>query len=72
MLRHLESTVELDQVEIDDQPAVLLTHRGGLSAVLEVDPTEGALLMGAPQALPSPVALLPAADPATPVVTSRC
>ncbi|MEG3635989.1 type VII secretion protein EccE [Micromonospora palythoicola] len=69
LLRHLESTVELDQVEIDDQPAVLLTHRGGLSAVLEVDPTEGALLMGAPQALPSPVALLPAADPATPVVT---
>ncbi|MFI7552601.1 type VII secretion protein EccE [Micromonospora sediminimaris] len=69
LLSHLESTVELDQVEIDDQPAVLLTHRGGLSAVLEVDPTEGALLMGAPQALPSPVALLPAADPKTPVVT---
>ncbi|MGC5054873.1 type VII secretion protein EccE [Micromonospora sp. DT48] len=69
LLSQLESTVELDQVEIDDQPAVLLTHRGGLSAVLEVDPTEGALLMGAPQALPSPVALLPAADPKTPVVT---
>ncbi|GIJ10537.1 type VII secretion protein EccE [Micromonospora andamanensis] len=69
LLSHLERTVELDQVEIDDQPAVLLTHRGGLSAVLEVDPTEGALLMGAPQALPSPVALLPAADPKTPVVT---
>ncbi|MDG4794510.1 type VII secretion protein EccE [Micromonospora sp. WMMD1082] len=69
LLTHVESSVELDQVEIDDQPAVLLTHRGGLSAVLEVDPTEGALLMGAPQALPSPVALLPAADPKTPAVT---
>ncbi|MEV6812291.1 type VII secretion protein EccE [Micromonospora sp. NPDC051296] len=68
LLAHLEGSVELDQVEIDDQPAVLLTHRGGLSAVLEVDPTEGALLMGAPQALPSPVSLLPAADPKTPPV----
>ncbi|GIJ24743.1 type VII secretion protein EccE [Micromonospora lutea] len=69
LLSQLENTVELDQVEIDDQPAVLLTHRGGLSAVLEVDPTEGALLVGAPQALPSPVALLPATDPKMPVVT---
>ncbi|WP_433530414.1 type VII secretion protein EccE [Micromonospora sp. CA-263727] len=69
VLAHLERSVELDQVEIDDQPAVLLTHRGGLSAVLEVDPTEGALLMGAPQSLPSPVSLLPAADPKTPPVT---
>ncbi|QKW16760.1 type VII secretion protein EccE [Verrucosispora sp. NA02020] len=68
LLTNLEGSVELDQVEIDDQPAVLLTHRGGLSAVLEVDPTEGALLMGAPQALPSPVSLLPAADPDTPAV----
>ncbi|WP_341718059.1 type VII secretion protein EccE [Micromonospora sp. FIMYZ51] len=68
LLTHLEGSVELDQVEIDDQPAVLLTHRGGLSAVLEVDPTEGALLMGAPQALPSPMSLLPAADPNTPPV----
>ncbi|MFV2103754.1 type VII secretion protein EccE [Micromonospora sp. LOL_024] len=69
LLTHLEGSVELDQVEIDDQPAVLLTHRHGLSAVLEVDPTEGALLMGAPQALPSPMSLLPAADPKTPAVT---
>ncbi|MEV6695186.1 type VII secretion protein EccE [Micromonospora sp. NPDC051196] len=69
LLTHLEGSVELEQVEIDDQPAVLLTHRGGLSAVLEVDPTEGALLVGAPQALPSPVSLLPAADPKTPPVT---
>ncbi|GIJ29629.1 hypothetical protein Vqi01_47910 [Micromonospora qiuiae] len=68
LLTHLEGSVELDQVEIDDQPAVLLTHRGGLSAVLEVDPTEGALLMGAPQALSSPMSLLPAADPKTPQV----
>ncbi|RIW39885.1 type VII secretion protein EccE [Micromonospora endophytica] len=68
LMSHVEGSVELDQVEIDDQPAVLLTHRGGLSAVLEVDPTEGALLMGAPQALPSPMALLPAADPKTPPV----
>ncbi len=68
LLTQLEGSVELDQVEIDDQPAVLLTHRGGLSAVLEVDPTEGALLMGAPQALPSPMSLLPAADPKTPLV----
>ncbi len=68
LLAHVEGSVELDQVEIDDQPAVLLTHRGGLCAVLEVDPTEGALLMGAPQALPSPVSLLPAADPKTPPV----
>ncbi|GIJ79994.1 type VII secretion protein EccE [Micromonospora phaseoli] len=69
LLTHLERSVELDQVEIDDQPAVLLTHRHGLSAVLEVDPTEGALLMGAPQALPSPMSLLPAADSKTPAVT---
>ncbi|RIV34341.1 type VII secretion protein EccE [Micromonospora radicis] len=69
LLTHLDGSVELDQVEIDDQPAVLLTHRGGLTAVLEVDPTEGALLVGAPQGLPSPVALLPAADPAVPPVT---
>ncbi|MEU6024919.1 type VII secretion protein EccE [Micromonospora sp. NPDC047134] len=69
LLTHLEDSVELEQVEIDDQPAVLLTHRGGLSAVLEVDPTEGALLVGSPQALPSPMALLPASDPQAPPVT---
>ncbi|MEW2477586.1 type VII secretion protein EccE [Micromonospora gifhornensis] len=69
LLTHLENGVELEQVEIDDQPAVLLTHRGGLSAVLEVDPTEGALLVGSPQALPPPVSLLPATDPKAPPVT---
>ncbi|WP_091080660.1 type VII secretion protein EccE [Micromonospora nigra] len=68
LLTHVEGSVELDAVEIDDQPAVLLTHRGGLCAVFEVDPTEGALLVGAPQALPSPVVLLPAADPKAPPI----
>lgn len=68
LLAHLERGVELETVEIDDQPAVLLTHRGGLSAVFEVDPTEGALLMSAPQALPSPASLLPAADDKAPPV----
>lgn len=68
LLAHLERGVELEAVEVDDQPAVLLTHRGGLSAVFEVDPTEGALLMSAPQALPSPASLLPAADEKGPPV----
>lgn len=68
LLAHLERGVELEAVEIDDQPAVLLTHRGGLSAVFEVDPTEGALLMNAPQALLSPASLLPAADEKAPPV----
>ncbi|MEU4642034.1 type VII secretion protein EccE [Micromonospora sp. NPDC023814] len=68
LLAHLERGVELETVEVDDQPAVLLTHRGGLSAVFEVDPTEGALLMSAPQALPSPASLLPAADEKAPPV----
>ncbi|MER7332990.1 MULTISPECIES: type VII secretion protein EccE [unclassified Micromonospora] len=68
LLAQLERGVELETVEVDDQPAVLLTHRGGLSAVFEVDPTEGALLMSAPQALPSPASLLPAADEKAPPV----
>ncbi|MEU8287135.1 type VII secretion protein EccE [Micromonospora sp. NPDC048905] len=68
LLTHLERGVELEIVEIDDQPAVLLTHGGGLSAIFEVDPTEGALLMSAPQALPSPAALLPAVDEKAPPV----
>ncbi|SCL56736.1 type VII secretion protein EccE [Micromonospora citrea] len=68
LLAQLERGVELETIEVDDQPAVLLTHRGGLSAVFEVDPTEGALLMSAPQALPSPASLLPAADEKAPPV----
>ncbi|MGK5675330.1 type VII secretion protein EccE [Micromonospora sp. URMC 106] len=68
LLAHLEHGVELETVEVDDQPAVLLTHRGGLSAVFEVDPTEGALLMSAPQALPSAASLLPAVDEKAPPV----
>lgn len=68
LLAQLAHGVELEDVEIDDQPAVLLTHPAGLSVVFDVDPTEGALLMSAPQALPSPAALLPPADAKAPPV----
>lgn len=62
LLARLARGVELESVEIDDQPAVLLTHPAGLSVVFDIDPTEGALLMSTPQALPSPAVLLPPAD----------
>lgn len=62
LLAQLARGVELETVEIDDQPTVLLTHPAGLSVIFDIDPTEGALLMSAPQALPSPAALLPPAD----------
>ncbi len=68
LLAQLGRGVELEDVEVDDQPAVLLTHPAGLSVVFDVDPTEGALLMSAPQALPSPAALLPPADEEAPPV----
>ncbi len=68
LLAQLGRGVELETVEIDDQPAVLLTHPAGLSVVFDIDPTEGALLMSTPQALPSPAALLPPADKKGPPV----
>ncbi|WP_305789938.1 type VII secretion protein EccE [Symbioplanes lichenis] len=62
LLGFAEPTVALDSVELDDRPVALLTHRGGLCAVLELGPEDTVLFAGEPVRLPSPVALLPLAD----------
>lgn len=71
LLTFAEESVALDSVEIDGRDIALLAHRGGLCAVFELGPDDDALLVGEPVALPSPAALLPAADAQTPPVTAQ-
>ncbi|MFB9239351.1 type VII secretion protein EccE [Plantactinospora siamensis] len=68
LLTFVEESAEVEALDLDDQPVAMITHRGGLSVVFEVDPADGALIGGPPRSLPSPAALLPALDPAAPPV----
>ncbi|WP_306205984.1 type VII secretion protein EccE [Actinoplanes sp. RD1] len=62
LLGFAEPTVALDSVELDDRQVALITHRGGLCAVLELGPEDTVLFAGEPVRLPSPVAMLPLAE----------
>ncbi|MDG4762763.1 type VII secretion protein EccE [Solwaraspora sp. WMMD406] len=69
LLRFVEDSAELTDVEFDGRPAAAISHRGGLCAVFELDPSDGSVFVGSALHLPSPAALLPAADPAAHPVT---
>ncbi|MBB4957029.1 type VII secretion protein EccE [Micromonospora polyrhachis] len=69
LLSFVESSAALDTIDIDDQSVALIGHRGGLSAVFELDPADGSLVVGPPQPIPSPAELLPAADDESPSIT---
>ncbi|GAB1640896.1 type VII secretion protein EccE [Krasilnikovia sp. MM14-A1259] len=62
LLIHAESSVAVTTMELDGHEAALLTHRGGLCAVLALGPDDNVLLGGEPVTLPSPVTLLPGAE----------
>lgn len=63
LLTFVEESVVVENLDVDDHPAAVIAHRGGLAAVFELDPADGALLDSTAQELPSPVSLLPATDP---------
>jgi type VII secretion protein EccE len=71
LLTFAEQSAALDSVELDGRDIALLTHRGGLCAVFELGPDEDALLVDEAVTLPSPAALLPAADEQTPPVSAQ-
>ncbi|MET8148627.1 type VII secretion protein EccE [Actinoplanes sp. NPDC049668] len=62
LLTHAEASVAVTSVELDDRAVALLTHRGGLCAVLALGSGDDALLGGDAAILPSPIALLPGAE----------
>jgi len=68
LLTFVEGSVTVESIEVEDQTAAMLAHRNGLCAVFELDPAEGAIFVDAARSLPSPAALLPAADPTAPPV----
>ncbi|MGW0434901.1 type VII secretion protein EccE [Micromonospora sp. NPDC003197] len=69
LLSFVESSAALDTLDIDDQSVALIGHRGGLSAVFELEPADGSLVVGRPQPIPSPAELLPAVDDESPSIT---
>ncbi|WP_157756978.1 type VII secretion protein EccE [Plantactinospora sp. KBS50] len=71
LLTFVEESAEVEALDLDDQPVAVITHRGGLSVVFEVDPADGALVGGPPRALPSPAALLPARDSEAPPIAAQ-
>ncbi|MFY1653095.1 type VII secretion protein EccE [Solwaraspora sp. WMMB762] len=66
LLRFVEPTAIVDDVTVSGRTMATISHRGGVCAVLELDPADGSLFVGSALSLPSPAALLPAADPAAP------
>ncbi|MFV2018497.1 type VII secretion protein EccE [Micromonospora sp. LOL_023] len=66
LLRFVEESASVGTVEVGGRSTGTISHRGGLCGVLELDPADGSMFVGSALSLPSPAALLPAADPATP------
>lgn len=71
LLTFAEPSVALDTEELDDRQIALLTHRGGLCAVLELGPDDSTLLDGEPVRLPSPVTMLPIAEAHASPITAQ-
>ncbi|WP_123604295.1 type VII secretion protein EccE [Micromonospora sp. Llam0] len=69
LLRFVEPTAMVDDVTVSGRTMATISHRGGVCAVLELDPADGSLFVGSALSLPSPAALLPAADPAAPPIS---
>jgi type VII secretion protein EccE len=65
-LEFIEPSTVVTSVEIDEEPAAVLAHTGGVTAVLELWPADGALLVGPAQPLPSVATLLPVDDGVAP------
>ncbi|MFY1635111.1 type VII secretion protein EccE [Solwaraspora sp. WMMB335] len=68
LLRFVEPSVTVGTIEIGGRTVAAVSHRGGLCAVLELDPADGSLFVGPASRLPSPVSLLPSPDPGAPPV----
>jgi type VII secretion protein EccE len=69
LLRFVEESAWVGTIEVGTRTAGTISHRGGLCSVLELDPADGSMFVGAALSLPSPATLLPPADPDTPPMT---
>jgi len=69
MLASLVRWAEIAPVEIEDVEVALISHAGGLTAVLEVVPLDAGGFIEPSQALPPLTALLPTAETGGPVVS---
>ncbi|MDQ4037701.1 MAG: type VII secretion protein EccE, partial [Actinomycetota bacterium] len=69
LLASVARSAEITPVEIEDIEVALISHAGGLTAVLEVVPLEAGGFLEPSQALPPLTALLPAAEIGGPVVS---
>lgn len=63
--------LRLETIEIDDVEKVLLTHAGGLTAILQLTPADGGMLVESAVTVPPTSVLLPLGEEAGPPVSAQ-